>query len=55
MTLAISCAFAPCADTPEHVRAAEHLGYERAWVYDSPSLDHDASVFASILRTLEAK
>jgi 5,10-methylenetetrahydromethanopterin reductase len=51
MTLAISCAFAPCADTPEHVRAAEQLGYERAWVYDSPALYHD--VFIALARSAD--
>jgi 5,10-methylenetetrahydromethanopterin reductase len=51
MTLAISCAFAPCADTPEHVRVAEQLGYERAWVYDSPALYHD--VFMALARSAD--
>jgi 5,10-methylenetetrahydromethanopterin reductase len=51
MTLAISCAFAPCADTPEHVRVAEQLGYGRAWVYDSPALYHD--VFIALARSAD--
>jgi 5,10-methylenetetrahydromethanopterin reductase len=34
----ISCAFATSMDTPEHVAAAEALGYRRAWLYDSPAL-----------------
>jgi len=41
VTLTISCAFAPRADTPEHVELAERLGYRRAWLYDSPALYHD--------------
>lgn len=44
--LEISCAFATSLDTPEHVRIAEELGYERAWLYDSPALYPD--VWASL-------
>ena len=28
-------------DTPDHVAIAEHLGYRRAWLYDSPALYPD--------------
>jgi 5,10-methylenetetrahydromethanopterin reductase len=41
MALRISCAFATSFDTPEHVAVAERLGYERAWLYDSPALYPD--------------
>jgi 5,10-methylenetetrahydromethanopterin reductase len=34
----LSCAFATSLETPRHVEVAEQLGYERAWVYDSPAL-----------------
>lgn len=37
----LSCAFATSMDTPEHVRLAEELGWDRAWVYDSPALYPD--------------
>jgi 5,10-methylenetetrahydromethanopterin reductase len=37
----ISCAFAPCLETPAHVELAESLGYQRAWLYDSPALYPD--------------
>jgi 5,10-methylenetetrahydromethanopterin reductase len=37
----ISCAFATSSDTPAHVELAEALGYERAWLYDSPALYPD--------------
>src|SRR5580765_6805020 len=37
----LSAAFATSMDTPEHVRIAEELGYERAWLYDSPALYPD--------------
>jgi 5,10-methylenetetrahydromethanopterin reductase len=41
MTIKLSAAFATSLDTPEHVRVAEALGYERAWLYDSPALYPD--------------
>jgi 5,10-methylenetetrahydromethanopterin reductase len=37
----ISCAFATSSDTPAHVQLAETLGYQRAWLYDSPALYPD--------------
>jgi 5,10-methylenetetrahydromethanopterin reductase len=37
----ISCAFATSSDTPAHVELAETLGYQRAWLYDSPALYPD--------------
>jgi 5,10-methylenetetrahydromethanopterin reductase len=37
----ISCAFATSSDTPTHVELAEELGYQRAWLYDSPALYPD--------------
>ena len=40
-SLTISAGFAPGHDTPELVALAEDLGYERAWMYDSPALYHD--------------
>src|SRR3954471_11949087 len=40
----LSAAFATSMDTPEHVRIAESLGYERAWLYDSPALYPDVWV-----------
>lgn len=36
-----SCAFATSLDTPDHIAAAERLGYRRAWCYDSPALYPD--------------
>lgn len=43
----LSCAFATSTDTPEHVRIAEGLGYERAWLYDSPALYADVWMMLS--------
>src|SRR4051794_28718550 len=40
----LSAAFATSMATPEHVRIAESLGYERAWLYDSPALYPDVWV-----------
>jgi 5,10-methylenetetrahydromethanopterin reductase len=34
----LSCAFATELATPDHIAAAERLGYQRAWCYDSPAL-----------------
>lgn len=44
MALSISCAFPPAPDVADHVALAESLGYERAWLYDSPSLYEDVWV-----------
>jgi 5,10-methylenetetrahydromethanopterin reductase len=37
----ISCAFAPVPQTPDHIVLAERLGFETAWVYDTPALQLD--------------
>ncbi len=37
----ISCAFAPSIETPKQVELAERLGYQRAWLYDSPGVYAD--------------
>jgi 5,10-methylenetetrahydromethanopterin reductase len=37
----ISCAFATSSDTPARAELAEALGYQRAWLYDSPSVVSD--------------
>ena len=37
----ISCAFPPSPSVVPHIQRAEELGYERAWLYDSPSLYSD--------------
>lgn len=44
----ISCAFATSMQTPEHIRIAEDLGYERAWAYDSPPLYPDVWVILAL-------
>ena len=41
MGIELSAAFATSMSTPEHVAAAERLGYTRAWLYDSPALYPD--------------
>jgi 5,10-methylenetetrahydromethanopterin reductase len=51
MTLTLSCAFATSMATPEHVAIAESLGYERAWLYDSPALYPD--VWVTLARAAE--
>jgi len=37
----ISCAFPTALDSPEHVALAEELGYQRAWLYDTPQQSPD--------------
>jgi 5,10-methylenetetrahydromethanopterin reductase len=37
----ISCAFPTTMDSPDLIRVAEELGYERAWVYDTPQQSPD--------------
>lgn len=37
----ISCAFPPSPAVVDHIVLAEQLGYERAWLYDSPALYGD--------------
>lgn len=49
--ITLSAAFATAMTTPDHVRAAEELGYERAWLYDSPALYPD--VWATLARAAE--
>lgn len=43
----ISCAFATSSDTPRHAQLAEELGYERAWLYDSPAVYPDVWMILS--------
>jgi len=51
MSLTLSCAFATSMATPDHVVIAESLGYERAWLYDSPALYPD--VWVQLARAAE--
>src|SRR5512142_645574 len=37
----ISCAFPTTLDSPEHIVLAEELGYEHAWLYDTPQQSPD--------------
>jgi 5,10-methylenetetrahydromethanopterin reductase len=41
VTPTISCAFPPVPETPDHIVLAEQLGFETAWVYDTPALQLD--------------
>src|ERR1700704_3117127 len=47
----ISCAFATSGETPAYVELAEALGYQRAWLYDSPALYPD--VWMALTRCAE--
>src|ERR1700742_1560934 len=37
----VSCAFPTALDSPDHIALAERLGYDRAWVYDTPQQSPD--------------
>lgn len=39
----INAIFAPTIKTPEHIVAAEELGYRGGWVYDVPSTSTPAA------------
>ena len=47
----LSCVFAPMLDTPDNIAVAEALGYERAWVFDTPHQSPD--VFMTLARAAE--
>ena len=47
----VSCAFPPGPDVVEHAVLAESLGYQRAWLYDSPALYPD--VWVTLARVAE--
>ena len=47
----LSAAFATSMSTPAHVEIAEELGYDRAWLYDSPALYPD--VWVTLARAAE--
>jgi 5,10-methylenetetrahydromethanopterin reductase len=44
----ISCAFPPSPEAVDHIVEAERLGYERAWLYDSPALYGDIWMIAAL-------
>jgi 5,10-methylenetetrahydromethanopterin reductase len=46
--LQISCAFPPSPSVVDHIVEAERLGYERAWLFDSPALYGDIWVIAAL-------
>jgi len=51
MALTLSTSLVTGMETHEHVRIAEDLGYERAWLYDSPPLTAD--VWVQLCRAAE--
>jgi 5,10-methylenetetrahydromethanopterin reductase len=46
--LQISCAFPPGPRAVDHIVEAERLGYERAWLFDSPALYGDIWMIAAL-------
>jgi 5,10-methylenetetrahydromethanopterin reductase len=47
----ISCGLVPSLDIVEHAKVAEQLGYERAWLYDSPAIYSD--IWVALARIAE--
>ncbi|MFT7645786.1 MAG: 5,10-methylenetetrahydromethanopterin reductase [Candidatus Poriferisodalaceae bacterium] len=47
----ISAAFPPVSDTPAHIELAEQLGYDTAWVYDTPALQLDVWMTLALAAT----
>ena len=47
----ISCGLVPSLDVVKHAKLAEQLGYERAWLYDSPAIYLD--IWVSLARIAE--
>ena len=37
----VSCAFPTALDSPDNIALAEQLGYDRAWVFDTPQQSTD--------------
>src|SRR3954447_25952715 len=48
MAMQISCAFPPAPHVVDHIVEAERLGYERAWLFDSPALYGDIWMIAAL-------
>ncbi|MFM8236211.1 MAG: LLM class flavin-dependent oxidoreductase [Actinomycetota bacterium] len=51
----LSCAFPPSPEAVEHIIEAERLGYERAWLYDSPALYGDVWMIAALAAARTAR
>ena len=47
----ISCGFPPGPHVVDHIVEAERLGYERAWLFDSPALYGDIWMIAAVAAT----
>jgi 5,10-methylenetetrahydromethanopterin reductase len=47
----ISCGLVPSLDIVEHAKVAEELGYDRAWLYDSPAIYGD--IWVALARIAE--
>ena len=47
----ISCGLQPCLEVVEQAQLAEELGYDRAWLYDSPAIYGD--IWVALARVAE--
>ena len=47
----ISAQFATSLDSPEHIAIAERLGYDRAWLFDTPHQSPDVWMTLALAAT----
>ena len=47
----ISAQFATSLDSPEHIAIAERLGYDRAWLFDTPHESPDVWMMLALAAT----
>lgn len=47
----LSVAFPPVPETPDHIALAEELGFDTAWVYDTPALQLDCWMTLAVAAT----
>src|SRR4029079_14140658 len=51
----ISCAFPTALDSPDQIVLAEELGYDRAWLYDTPQQSTDVWVTLALAAVRTAR
>jgi 5,10-methylenetetrahydromethanopterin reductase len=51
----VSCAFPTSLDSPAHVLLAEELGYDRAWLYDTPQQSPDVWMSLALAASMTSR
>jgi len=51
----ISCQFATSLDSPQHIAIGEQLGYDRAWLFDTPQQSPDVWMMLALAATRTAR